>query len=282
ACVNFLDTADVYGAGRSEALIGRFREQYNGDLFIATKVGRTGDLFPDGFTEEGVRARVEDSLKRLGVDVLDLVQLHCIPTRVMEDGAVFDWMRRLKEDGRIKAFGASVESMDEARICMKEEGLSSLQIIMNLFRRKPIETILDDAAKQRIGIIVRLPLASGLLSGKMSAHASFPEDDHRNYNRDGACFNVGETFAGLPFEKGVALAEELKSLVPDGMTMAQLALRWILDFEAVSVVIPGASRPEQARSNAEAAVLPPLSPELHDRLKRFYEDKVAEYIRGPY
>lgn len=280
--VTFLDTADVYGAGRSETLIGKFLKQRAGTYFVATKLGRMPDLYPDKYTEAGVRAATEVSLKRLGVDALDLTQLHCVPPAVLQQGEIFDWLRRLQREGKIKHFGASVESMDEARVCLAQEGLCSLQIIFNIFRQKPIHTIFAEARQKRVGIIVRLPLASGLLSGKMTKAQQFPPNDHRNYNRDGRHFNVGETFAGLPFETGVILADTLKSLVPAGMTMADMAQRWILDHDAVSTVITGASRPEQAAANARVSSLPPLTPDLHQKLTRFYEHEVKQHIRGPY
>lgn len=286
AGVNFFDTADVYGDGRSESLIGRFlRERGDGDgqIFTATKLGRTAALYPDGYTEAGVRAATEASLRRLGVDALDLTQLHCVPPAVLAQGEIFGWLGQLKTEGKIRAFGASVESMDEALLCLAQPELCSLQIIFNLFRQKPLGVLFDAARARQVAIIVRLPLASGLLSGKMTRATKFAPEDHRNFNRDGGAFNVGETFAGLPFELGVELAAELKhAFVPDGYTMAEMAQRWILDHEAVSVVITGASRPEQARANAAVSGLAPLPPGLHAQLASFYAEKVAAQIRGPY
>lgn len=281
--VNFLDTADVYGNGRSETLIGRFlAEHRREDVFVATKLGRTGDLFPDRYTEAGVRAATEASLKRLKRETLDLTQLHCVPPEVLRRGEIFDWLRTLQREGKIRHFGASVESMDEAMVCLEQEGLSSLQIIFNLFRQKPIETVLPRAKAQNVAIIVRLPLASGLLSGKMRRDTQFPANDHRSYNRDGQKFNVGETFAGLPYEKGVELAEALSTRVPAGMDLGQMSQRWILDHEAVTVIIPGASRPGQAGRNAAVSALPALGSQLHADLERFYAEEVAAHIRGPY
>ena len=282
AGVTFLDTADVYGMGRSETLIGKFLKKRSGKFFVATKLGRMTDLYPDKYTEAGIRAATEASLKRLGVDALDLTQLHCVPPQVLQRGEIFDWLRKLQRDGKIKNFGASVESMDEAKVCLAQEGLCSLQIIFNLFRQKPVHTIFAEAKQKHAGIIVRLPLASGLLSGKMTMAQQFAPNDHRTYNRDWQAFNVGETFAGLPFEKGVELADALKPFVPAGMTMADMAQRWILDHDAVSTVITGASKPEQALANARVSNLPPLAPELHKKLREFYEREVARHIRGPY
>ena len=320
AGVNFFDTADVYGDGRSETLIGRFlRERRREDVFVATKLGR-GALYPDHYTEAGVRAATEASLKRLQRDTLDLTQLHCVPPAVLQQGDIFEWLRKLRTEGKIRAFGASVESMDEALVCLDQEGCSALQIIFNLFRQKPLETVLPRAKAQNVAIIVRLPLASGLLSGKMGKETQFAPNDHRAYNRDGQKFNVGETFAGLPYEKGIELADALKARhlpdgldlgqmsqrwildqdavtviipgasradalkahVPAGMNLAQMAQRWLLDHDAVTVVIPGASRPEQAVTNASASALPPLGTELHAELARFYADEVAAHVRGPY
>jgi aryl-alcohol dehydrogenase-like predicted oxidoreductase len=282
AGVDFFDTADVYGSGRSETLIGRFLKERRARIFVATKLGRTSALYPDKYTEAAVREATEASLKRLGVDALDLTQLHCVPPALLRQGEVFDWLRRLRQEGKIKHFGASVESMDEAGVCLAQEGLCSLQIIFNIFRQKPIAALFPQAKQKNVALIVRLPLASGLLGGKLTKDTRFPDADHRTYNRDGQCFNVGETFAGLPYEKGVGLADELKSLVPDGMTMAQMAQRWILDFDAVSVVIPGASRPEQAHANGAVSGLSPLPAGLHKKLTGFYQEKVAANIRGPY
>jgi len=283
--VTFLDTADIYGLGRSELLIGRFlRERADRDsFFVATKLGQHPQPgWPENFTRATIFQHTEDSLRRLGLGALDLTQTHCIPLEVMRRGEVFAHLRELQRQGKIKAFGASVESMEEALVCLEQEGLASLQIIFNVFRQKPSDVLFDRAQEKGVALIVRLPLASGLLSGKMTKDSIFAPSDHRTFNRDGARFNVGETFAGLPFEKGVELADALKPLVPQGATMAQFALRWCLDFAAVTTVIPGAKRPEQARANAAASSLPPLSQALHEQLRRFYGDEVAPYIRGPY
>ena len=281
--VDFFDTADVYGGGRSESLIGRFLQETAADVFVATKLGRAaGAGFPDQFTWDSLRDCTEASLKRLGVEALDLTQLHCLPPASLEGGEVFDWLRRLRQDGKIRRFGASVESMDEALVCLDQEGLASLQIIFNVFRQKPITALFDQAQARGVALIVRLPLASGLLTGKYTKDTQFAPQDHRTYNRNGESFNVGETFAGLPFEKGVDLANALKPFVPDGMSLTQMAMRWILDHPAVTVVIPGAKSSAQAAANAAISDLPALPQDLHARLTAFYEAHVAEYIRGPY
>lgn len=281
----FFDTADVYGGGRSETLIGKFLKESKARdrLFIATKLGRRGDPgWPANFTRETVRKHTEDSLRNLGVEAVDLTQLHCVPSEVLMRGELFGWLEELKREGKIRAYGASVESMDEALWCCRQPGCASLQIIFSIFRQKPVHTLFDTARANGVALIVRLPLASGLLSGRMTAATTFPADDHRNFNRDGAAFNVGETFAGLPFAKGVELAAALKAHVPAGLTMAEMALRWCLDFEAVSVIIPGAKSPEQARANIRASALAPLGTTRHVQLAAFYERHVAAHIRGPY
>jgi aryl-alcohol dehydrogenase-like predicted oxidoreductase len=280
--VTFFDTADVYGGGRSERLIGRFLKEGSKEIFVATKLGRMPDLYPDKYTERGVRAAIEASLARLTVEAVDLIQLHCVPAEVMRQGEIFEWLRKLQEEGKVRNFGASVESVDEALLCIEQTGLASLQIIFNIFRQKPIAALFPQAKQKGVAIIVRLPLASGLLSGKLTKDTKFGEKDHRFFNRDGQQFNVGETFAGIPFEKGVELAEEMKAFVPEGLSMAQLAQRWILDYDAVSVIIPGATSPAQAKENARASDLPALSRPLHDRLENYYQSEVEPFIRGPY
>jgi len=280
--ITFFDTADVYGAGRSEELIGRFLKETSREIFVATKLGRTAGLYPDGYTEASVRAATEASLRRLGVASLDLTQLHCVPTEILRRGEVFEWLRLLQKEGKIERFGASVESDEQALICLEQEGLASLQIIFNVLRQKPSLHLLDEAGRRGVAIIVRLPLASGVLAGKLTVSTRFGAKDHRSYNRDGQAFNVGETFAGIPYEKAVALADELKAFLPSGMTLAQMTQRWILDHEAVTTVITGASRPDQVLANASVSELPPLSAELHLALRRFYEEKVKDHIRGPY
>lgn len=283
AGVTFVDTADIYGGGRSEELIGRFLRERDEEFFLATKLGRSSTPgWPANFTREAVRAHTEGSLERLGVEAVDLTQLHCIPLEVMADGEIFDWLRELQREGKIRHFGASVESMEEARVCLEQEGLASLQIIFNIFRQKPIDELFGPARERGVALVVRLPLSSGLLGGKMSRETVFAETDHRSFNRDGASFNVGETFSGIPFETGLDLVEEIRPLVPEGATMAQMALRWCLDFPEVSVVIPGAKRPEQALANARASDLPPLSARVHERLRELYESRVAASVRGKY
>ena len=281
--ISFYDTADVYGKGRSEELLHKYLKPLAPKAFIATKLGR----FPEpgnskNYTFENFLRFTENSLKRLNVDSLDLTQLHCIPTELMESGEVFEWLRTLQQEGKIKRFGPSVESISEANTCLKQEGLASLQIIFNIFRQKPIAALFDQAKAKRVSLIIRLPLASGLLGGKLHPGISFPKNDHRLFNSDGQCFNVGETFAGIPFNTGLSLVEELKTLVPEGMNLTQTALRWILDFDAVTVVIPGSKSPNQIPENASASQLPSLSKSLHVKLNTFYNEKIIQHIRGKY
>jgi aryl-alcohol dehydrogenase-like predicted oxidoreductase len=279
--VRFFDTADVYGDGASERSIGEFLARSGQDAFVATKLGRAG-IYPDGYTRESLRDATLRSIERLGVDRLDLTQLHCVPTDVLRQGHVFEWLRELQQEGLIRRWGASVESVEEGLICLEQQGLTSLQVIFNVFRQKPAEELLPRAHDLGVAVIVRLPLASGLLGGKITRQTSFRADDHRNFNVDGQAFNVGETFAGLGLERGIAATEAVATLVPTGMPMAQMALRWILDHPAVSVVIPGASRPEQVHANVSAASLPPLPEALHASLAQVYREHVRDHIRGPY
>lgn len=281
AGANFFDTADVYGGGRSEELIGRCLKQRSARVYVATKLGR-GAMYPSNFTEDGIRAATEGSLRRLGVDALDLTQLHCVPASVLAQGDVFGWLDKLQRQGKIKAWGASVESMDEALVCVQQPGCATLQIIFNIFRQKPIKTLFHKARAHNVGIIARLPLASGLLGGRLHRGHAFDAKDHRSYNRDGQKFNVGETFAGLPFDVGLDVVAAIEDQLPRGVSLPMLALRWILDFDAVSVVIPGASKPGQAKANAAAASAKPLPTEMHDWLAQLYVQRVSPYIRGAY
>jgi aryl-alcohol dehydrogenase-like predicted oxidoreductase len=279
--INFFDTADVYGDGRSERIIGDFLSQNQSSVFVATKIGRSG-IYPDNYTRDTLKTAITGNLNRLRKDRLDLVQLHCIPTAVLRKGEVFDWLREFQEEGLIHHFGASVETMEEALLCMEQEGLVSLQIIFNLLRQKPRDVLFPKARERGTALIVRLPLASGLLAGTMTRETTFGETDHRNFNRDGAAFNVGETFSGLPFERGVELVDAARRLLPAGLPLAVAAQRWILDHPEVSVVITGASKPTQVRENARASSTAPLSEQTHAALREFYAREVHPHIRGPY
>jgi aryl-alcohol dehydrogenase-like predicted oxidoreductase len=277
--VNFWDTADVYGGGLSESRIGGFADKRG--VHVVTKLGR-GPQF-EGNTRYS-KGRVKDSLagsiKRLGLEPLDLAQLHCIPIDVLRDGEIFTWMDDMRDAGMIRHWGASVETIEEAMLAMRASTCATLQVIFNLFRQDAIDTLFPAAQQNNVGIIVRLPLASGVLSGKMSAATTFTPQDHRNYNRDGQAFSVGETFSGIPFEKAVALADAMKPWLPAGMTLADMALRWILDQPAVSTIIAGVTKPAQLKANAAASRLDPLPDDLVQKLREFYGDKVRPNVRG--
>jgi aryl-alcohol dehydrogenase-like predicted oxidoreductase len=280
AGVTFLDTADVYGDGRSEQLIGRFlRERSDTPLFVATKMGRRADPHDaSAYTLESFRAWTDRSRRNLGMDTLHLVQLHCPPDPVFADDRVFDALDTLVGEGVIGAYGVSVEIADQALSAIARPNVASVQIILNVFRRKPLERVLPAAAEAGVGIIARVPLASGLLSGRYDESTTFSEDDHRNYNRQGEAFDVGETFSGVPFDVGVQAAREVAAHTPDGATPAQLALRWVIDQPGVTTVIPGARSPEQAKANAAAAALEPLAPEVLESLARIYDDRIREHV----
>jgi len=284
AGVTFLDTADVYGLGRSEELIGRFLKEHRRDgLFIASKFGRfPRPGWPGNFAPATIREHIDDSLRRLGIERLDLTQLHCLPMEQLKRAEIWDTLRELQAQGKIARFGASVESVAEADVCLGQPGCASLQIIFNIFRQTPaVSGLLDRCRERGVAVIVRLPLASGLLGGRYTPATTFGPNDHRTVNRNGEKFNVGETFAGLVFEKGLELVERLKSLVPPGYTLPQLALRWCLDHPAVTTVIPGARNRAQAEANAAASDLPPLPADVHARLRDFFLQEVRPAVRGP-
>ncbi len=281
---NFIDTADVYGMGISEKIIGKYLAGTDKEVLVATKLGRRqdeGNGWPQNFSYEVMKKQVEDSLDHLGQTQLFLEQLHCIPAAELEKGDVFDHLRRLQQEGLIRHWGASVETSAEALTCLKQEGIASLQIIFNLFRQHVADEVFAAAKEKGVALIIRVPLASGLLSGKFSEQTHFPEKDHRNYNANGEQFNAGETFSGIEFSTGVKMAREIASLFPDQRT-AQWSLRWILDHPEVTTVIPGASRIDQVNSNMAAAALPPLSPDLHRQLRGLYDEKIRGEIRGHY
>lgn len=272
----------MYGAGRSERLIGRFLERSGADIRVATKLGRRPETgWPDSYSYGSMREAVLASRERLGVERIFLEQLHCVPIEVLREGAVFDHLRAFRDEGLIERFGASVETSEEALLCLEEPGLASLQVIFNLFRQHVADEVFAKAAEKGVAIIVRVPFASGLLTGKFTKDTRFAESDHRTFNADGEAFNVGETFSGIPFARGVELAEEVRALLPSG-PMPQLALRWILDHPEVTTVIPGASSPEQVASNASSSHLAPLSSDTHARLRELYNRRIRPEIRGRY
>jgi aryl-alcohol dehydrogenase-like predicted oxidoreductase len=280
AGVTLLDTADVYGDGRSESLIGRFlAERPDAGVTVATKMGRRADPHTaEAYTLAAFRRWTDRSRRNLGVDRLDLVQLHCPPSVVYADDRVFDALDTLVDEGCIAAYGVSVERVDEALTAIARPTVASVQIILNVFRRKPLEQVLPAAAAAGVAIIARVPLASGLLSGKYDESTQFSPDDHRSFNRHGEAFDVGETFSGVPYEVGVAAARAVAALTPVGATTAQLALRWILDQPGVTTVIPGARNPEQAQANAAAAARDPLDAETSSALAAVYDDRIRKHV----
>ncbi|WP_294231776.1 aldo/keto reductase [uncultured Chryseobacterium sp.] len=279
---NFIDTADVYGMGISEKTIGKFLKSTNKKIFVATKLGRRNDA-PNGwqqnFTYDAIRSHVESSLTHLGLQQLFLEQLHCIPTEELKKGNVFDHLQKLKDEGLIMHFGASVETTEEAEICLERSEVASLQIIFNLFRQHLADNFFDRAQKQEVGLIARVPLASGLLTGKFTAQTVFSQNDHRNYNADGSAFNVGETFSGIPFTKGVDLVEKIKDIMPEG-NLAEQSIRWILDHPAITTVIPGASKVAQVTTNVAASSLKSFDIETMNSLKSLYNDEIKPQVRG--
>lgn len=281
---NFIDTADVYGMGVSEKLIGRFLKGSDNKFHVATKFGRRGDEgngWPQNFTYGKMRRHVESSLANLGVSKLFLEQLHCIPTEELKTGAVFQHLRRLQNEGLIQHWGVSVETSEEALLCLDQDGLASLQLIYNLFRQHVADEVFAKAKERGVAIIVRVPLASGLLSGKFSGNTHFAANDHRNFNANGEAFNAGETFSGIEFSEGVKLSRKMAAMLPEG-SMARWALRWVLDHPEVTTVIPGASSVKQVLDNAGASHFSPLSREAHQKLRAFYDENIKQKIRGHY
>jgi aryl-alcohol dehydrogenase-like predicted oxidoreductase len=277
--VNFFDTADVYGDGRSERLIAQLKRERREDIHIATKAGRRLDPHvASGYNRQNLTAFIERSLKNLATDALDLVQLHCPPTEVYYQPEVFGILDDLVKQGKIRYYGVSVEKVEEALKAIEYSGVQTVQIIFNIFRQRPAELFFPEAKRRKVGILARVPLASGLLTGKMTRDSTFSADDHRQFNRYGEAFDRGETFAGVDFETGLQAVEELRPLVPPGATMAQLALRWILMNDAVTCAIPGAKRPSQAEDNIHAADLLPLSDATMKKIGEIYDRRIRELV----
>ena len=277
--VNLIDTADVYGDGRSERLISQVLKERREQVYVLTKAGRR--LRPhvaDGYNRENLNAFVDRSLKNLGVQTIDLLQLHCPPTEVYYRPEVFGVLDDMVTAGKIRYYGVSVEKVEEAIKAIEYPNLQSVQIIFNIFRQRPADVLFGLAKQRKVGILARVPLASGLLTGKMTAQSTFPPDDHRTYNRQGAAFDVGETFAGVDFLAGLKAVDLLRPLVPAGATMAQFALRWILMFDAVSCTIPSAKNHTQAAQNVEAADLPPLSAQIVAGIRGIYEGHIRDLV----
>jgi aryl-alcohol dehydrogenase-like predicted oxidoreductase len=276
--ITFFDTADVYGDGRSEQFCAELRRRHP-DVFIATKMGRRVEQRPENYNRSTFHDWNDRSRANLGAERLDLVQLHCPPDLVFEDDAVFDALDEMVADGRIRAYGVSVETCAQALRAIARPNVASVQIILNCFRLKPLEEVLPAALQSGVGIIARVPLASGLLSGRYDEHTTFAPDDHRNYNRRGDSFDVGETFSGVPYEVGVAAARELDHNVSDpGITLAQFALRWVIDQPGVTTVIPGARNAEQVRANAAAAAVPALSEDELAGVRDVYDRLIREHV----
>jgi aryl-alcohol dehydrogenase-like predicted oxidoreductase len=280
AGTTFIDTADVYGDGRSERIIREVLKEWRGQRpIVASKAGRR--LSPhvaDGYNRANLEAFIDRSRKDLGVDTLDLVQLHCPPTEVYYRPEVFDALDQLVVAGKIRHYGVSVEKVEEALKAIEYPNVVSVQIIYNIFRQRPAELFFREAKARNVAVIARVPLASGLLTGKLNRNSTFAADDHRNFNRHGEAFDVGETFAGVPYEVALDAVEAIKPLVPGGVTMAAFALRWILMSDAVSVVIPGAKSRAQALSNAAADAVPALSEQTMQALRKIYQDRIARYV----
>ncbi|CAA9317892.1 MAG: Putative oxidoreducatse SCO7286 [uncultured Nocardioidaceae bacterium] len=284
AGVTFFDTADVYGDGRSEQIVGRFvADHADAGLTVATKMGRRDEQVPENYVEPRFREWLDRSRRNLGVDTLDLVQLHCPPSAVIDDDATYDVLDRLVADGVITAYGVSVETADQALSAIARPNVASIQIILNAFRMKPLDEVLPAAEAAGVGIIARVPLASGLLSGKYGMDTEFAEDDHRNYNRDGSAFDVGETFSGVDYATGVGAAQEFARLVDSELadvTPAQAALAWACQQPGVTTVIPGARNVDQARSNAAAGSVPELPQSLLDGVADLYDRRIREQVHG--
>jgi aryl-alcohol dehydrogenase-like predicted oxidoreductase len=277
--VNFIDTADVYGMGRSERLVARLRKERSETIYVATKAGRRlSPHTPEGYNKENLTRFVEDSLTNLETDCIDLLQLHCPPTAVLYRPEFFAVLDDLVRAGKLRYYGVSVETVEEALKAIEYPGVQTIQIIFNMFRHRPAELFFPEAKRRRVGILARVPLASGLLSGRMTGHTVFAEDDHRIFNRHGEAFDRGETFSGVDYEIGLGAVEILKGLVPPGATMAQLALRWILMFDAVTCAIPGAKRPAQVEDNVRASDLPPLSEVQMAKVREVYDREIRELV----
>lgn len=277
--VNFIDTADVYGDGRSERLIRQLKSERSEEIIVATKAGRR--LSPhvaEGYTIENIEAFIDRSRENLGMDTLDLVQLHCPPTAVYYSPELFEGLDDLATRGKIRFWGVSVEKVEEALKAIEYPTCQTVQIIYNIFRQRPASLFLREAERRQVGVLARLPLSSGMLSGKMRPNTEFAPDDHRAFNREGAGFDKGETFSGVPYEVGLEAVEEIRALVPEHWSMAQLALRWILMNSGVTCAIPGAKRADQVDSNCEASDLPPLSESTMEALRDLYESRIAPYV----
>lgn len=277
--VNFFDTADVYGDGHSERLLAQLRRQHSETIYIATKAGRRLNPYvPEGYNRKNLTAFVERSLGNLGTEALDLLQLHCPPVQVYYMPEVFGVLDELVEAGKIRYYGVSVEKVEEALKAIEFPNVQSVQIIFNMFRHRPSELLFEQVKKRKVGILTRLPLASGMLTGKLKPDTTFAPDDHRTFNRNGAAFDRGETFSGVDYNVGLQVVDQLKAICPAAMTMTQFALRWILMFDAVTCAIPGGKRPSQVEQNCAAADLPPLSGRTMAKVRTIYDNHIRELV----
>lgn len=277
--VNFFDTADVYGDGHSERLLAQLKRDRRDEIIIATKAGRRLEPHVSaGYNAKNLTAFIERSLQNLETEALDLLQLHCPPTEVYYRPELFGVLDELVQQGKIRNYGVSVEKVEEALKAIEYPNVRSVQIIFNIFRQRPAELFFTEAAKRKVAILARLPLSSGMLTGKLKSTSQFSADDHRSFNRRGEAFDRGETFSGVDYETGLSVIEELRELIPDGMTMAQFALRWILMFDAVTCPIPGAKRPAQVEENVRAADMPPLSTETMGKVRQLYERRIQPLV----
>ncbi|MFF2446359.1 aldo/keto reductase [Neobacillus sp. NPDC058068] len=283
AGVNFLDTADVYGGGHSEQLIAKATKGMEDVIHVATKFCRAGNIYDEQtYSEKSIREYCENSLKRLERERIDLYQIHCPPFEIIKAGHVFEVLDKLQQEGKIRYYGVSVETVEEGLEAIKNPNVRALQVIFNLFRQKPLNELFPAAKEKGVGILARVPLASGLLTGKFSKDTRFEKEDHRHFNRDGQQFNVGETFAGLEFKKGIELAEKLKWIGAGRGSMTRAALKWILEFNSVSCVIPGFKNVKQVEDNLGVLKVPSFTEDELTKLQNFYLEEVENYIRGPY
>ena len=279
--VNFIDTADVYGNGRSERLIAKLKKDRKQEIIVATKVGRRlPQQTVEGYSRENLTQWIDDSLRNLATDTLDLVQLHCPPTALYDRPEVFGILDDLVKAGKVRYYGVSVEKVEEALRALEFPNVQTVQIIFNCFRQRPAEVFFAQARRKQVGILARVPLASGLLTGKLRRDSTFASDDHRNFNRQGAAFDVGETFSGVDYDIGLAAVEEIRKVVPAGLSMSQFALRWILMFDAVTCAIPGGKRSEQVIDNCGASDLPALTPEAMAAVRQIYDQKIRPRVHN--
>jgi aryl-alcohol dehydrogenase-like predicted oxidoreductase len=277
--VNFIDTADVYGMGRSERLIAQLKRERKEEIVVATKAGRRlPKQTVEGYSEKNLTSFIEDSLRNLSTDCLDLLQLHCPPTDLYYHPEVFGFLDRMMEAGKIRYYGVSVERVEEALKAIEYPNVQTVQIIFNCFRQRPAELFFARAIEKRVGILARVPLSSGMLTGKLTRDSQFADDDHRKFNRHGEAFDVGETFSGVDYETSLAAVEEIRALVPAGVSMAQFALRWILMFDAVTCAIPGGKRPSQVADNCAASELPPLSGHVMTAIRAIYHARIRRAV----